>query len=361
MVLKKVVLEKMLLKHSPSMSILSINTLFFSLLLMLISPVTLAKEQYILKFATLVPPDTAWMKEIDHWAETVYKESNGRLKFKIYPGGVMGDEPDVLRKIRSRQLQGAFFTGYGIGRIYSSARVLEMPFLFENTNESDYVRERLMPEIEAGFRYKGFELLGWPEIGSVHFFSKKPINSLEELKERRIWLWQGDPVGEAFADASGVSPVPLSIIDVYTQLTAKHGSIDTVYNSAFGALTMQWHTKLSYATNISMTNAIGSLVVSNRFFKKLPPDLQQLLKKTGLKTGETINQITRRDNEQSISLLKKSGIQFMWDWNDQEKKDMLTIRDTAAERLIQSDYISKKMFSRTRTLLNEYRAQSGSQ
>jgi TRAP-type C4-dicarboxylate transport system substrate-binding protein len=268
----------------------------------------------------------------------------------------MGDEPDILRKIRSRQLQGAFFTGYGIGRIYSSARVLEMPFLFQNTDESDYVRDRLMPEIEAGFRFKGFELLGWPEIGSIHFFSKKPINSLAELKTRRIWLWQGDPVGEAFADASGVSPVPLSIIDVYTQLTARHGSIDTVYNSAFGALTMQWHTKLSYATNVSMTNAIGSLVVSNQFFKKLPDDLQQLLKTTGKKTGETINTITRRDNIQSISLLKESGIQFLWDWNEQEKQDLLAIRDKAAAELIKSDYISEKMFTRTKTMLNEFRA-----
>lgn len=314
-----------------------------------------AKEQYTLKFATLIPPDTAWMKEIDRWADEVYKKSNGRIKFKIYPGGVMGDEPDVLRKIRSRQLQGAFFTGYGIGRIYSSARVLEMPFLFQNTDESDYVRDHLMPEIEAGFRYKGFELLGWPEIGSIHFFSKKPIRSLEELKERRIWLWQGDPVGEAFADASGVSPVPLSIIDVYSQLTARHGSIDTVYNSAFGALTMQWHTKLSYASNISMTNAIGSLVVSNRFFKKLPEDLQQLLKTTGKEAAETINRITRRDNEQSIALLKESGIKFMWDWNDKEKQDMMNIRDKAAAQLIQSDYITEKMFTRTRTLLEEFR------
>jgi len=347
----------MVLKQINSLLSSAISTIaLLSITMFCLLPNAYAKQQYTLKFATLVPPDTAWMKEIDRWAAEVYEKSNGRLKFKIYPGGVMGDEPDVLRKIRSRQLQGAFFTGYGVGRIYSSARVLEMPFLFHNTAESDYVRQWLMPEIEAGFRFKGFELLGWPEVGSIHFFSKKPINSLAELKTRRIWLWQGDPVGEAFADAAGVSPVPLSIIDVYTQLSAKRGSIDTVYNSSFGALTMQWHTKLSYASNLSMTNAIGSLVVSNRFFKKLPEDLQQLLKTTGKKTGETIISITRRDNLQSIALLKESGIQFSWDWNDQEKQEMLAIRDAAAHELIKSDYISEKMFTRTKTMLNEFRA-----
>ncbi len=350
------ILKIMTFKMRPDTSLVFWPMLYSLLLSLVLMTNVSAKEQFTLKFATLVPPDTAWMKEIDRWADEVYQKSNGRLKFKIYPGGVMGDEPDVLRKIRSRQLQGAFFTGYGIGRIYSSARVLEMPFLFRNTDESDYVREHLMPEIEAGFRFKGFELLGWPEIGTIHFFSKKPINSLEELKQRRIWLWQGDPVGEAFADASGISPVPLSIIDVYSQLTARHGSIDTVYNSAFGALTMQWHTKLSYATNIAMTNGIGSLIVSNRFFKKLPEDLQLLLKSTGKTTGDNINHITRRDNQESISLLKESGIKFMWDWNEQEKQEMMSIRDEAAANLIKSDYISKKMFSRTTTLLDEFRA-----
>jgi TRAP-type transport system periplasmic protein len=314
------------------------------------------EKQYVLKFATLIPADTAWMKEIDAWTEEVYKKSNGRLKFKMYPGGVMGDEPDVLRKIRSRQLQGAFFTGYGIGRIFSPARVLEMPFLFKNTDESDYVRKQLMPEIETGFRKKGFELLGWPEVGFIHFFSKKPIGSLKELKKRRLWIWQGDPLGEALTKVAGIAPIPLSIMDVYAQLSAKHGSIDTVFNSPFGALAMQWHTKLKYASSLHATNAIGGLVVSNQFFNKLPDDLKELLKTTGTKAGNRINRISRRDNHKSIELLKKSGIKFMWEWNDREKQEMLDIRDKAADILSKSNYIPANYFERTTKMLDKYRS-----
>jgi len=314
-----------------------------------------AEKNFTLKFATLIPADTAWMKIIQNWSKELEAQSNGRLKIKIYPGGVMGDEPDVLRKIRSRQLQGAFFTGYGIGRIYPPARVLEMPFLFRNTDESDYVRKHIMPDIEKGFREKGFELLGWPEIGFLHFFSKHPINSLEQLKQRHIWLWQGDPMGEAFSKAAGVSPVPLSIMDVYTQLSASHGSIDTVYNSPFGALAMQWHTKLKYASNIPITNGIGSLVVSQRFYNRLPADLQQLLKATGQTVGEEINLVARRDNKKSIDLLKQSGIKFMWDWTDDEKKQMLEIRNQAARDLAESGYIPEKHFMQARDILEEYR------
>lgn len=317
---------------------------------------SVAKDNWVLKFATLIPPDTAWMKEMDRWAAEVKKESQGRLTFKIYPGGIMGDEPDVLRKIRSRELQGAFFTGYGIGRIYSPARVLEMPFLFKNIEESDYVRDRMMPEIEKGFRDHGFELLGWPEVGLIHFFSKYPIHSLDELKTRHIWLWQGDPMGQAFAKAAGVAPIPLSIMDVYMQLSARHGSIDTVYNSPFGVLALQWYTKLKYATNISMTNAIGSLVVSNRFFDRLPPDLQALLKRTGKITGQRITAIMRRDNQASIAQLKKSGIKFMWDWNKKESGELESLRDQAAKIMADSGYIPHKYFERTRKMLDAFRA-----
>ncbi len=330
-------------------------TLKTLLLFFIISNSSYAEKTYTLKFATLIPADTAWMKSIQKWNEELKLKSNNRLELKVYAGGVMGDEPDVLRKIRSQQLHGAFFTGYGIGRIYPPARVLEMPFLFRNTYESDYVRDMIMPDIEQGFADAGYELLGWPEVGFLHFFSKLPITSLEELKSRRIWLWQGDPMGEAFASAAGVSPVPLSIMDVYTQLSAQHGSIDTVYNSPFGALAMQWHSKLSYASNVPMTNAIGGLVISQRFFQKLPVDLQQLLKTTGKAVAKEINQESRRDNQKSIELLKQSGMTFGWEWSEDEKQQMLDIRNQAAKLLDESGYIPEKHFLTVRSLLSDYR------
>ncbi|HED36316.1 MAG TPA: hypothetical protein ENJ08_19140 [Gammaproteobacteria bacterium] len=338
--------------------VLRITTLLIQLSVFFAFAITTAhaEKTFTLKFATLIPPDTAWMNSIQAWSDDLKARSNGRLQLKIYPGGVMGDEPDVLRKIRSRQLHGAFFTGYGIGRIYPPARVLEMPFLFKNTDESDFVRKKIMPDIEKGFREKGFELLGWPEIGFLHFFSKQPINSLDELKTRHIWLWQGDPMGEAFSSAAGVSPVPLSIMDVYTQLSAQHGSIDTVYNSPFGALAMQWHTKLKYASNVPMTNAIGSLVVSHSFYNKLPDDLKQLLKSTGPKVADKINHDSRRDNQKSIALLKQSGIKFTWDWTQSEQQQMLEIRNQAAKALAKSGYIPEQYFTQAKNILKKYRA-----
>ena len=316
-----------------------------------------AAETYVLKFATLMPTGTAWSRILDDWVKQVETESGGRIKFKMYSGGVMGDEPDVLRKIRKGQLHGGLFTGYGIGRIYSPARVLEMPFLFKSVDESDYVREQLMPELEDGFRHSGFELLGWPEVGFIHFFSTRRITSIDDIKKLRIWLWQGDPLGEAFFKAAEIDPVPLSIMDVYTQLSARHGSIDTVYTSTFGAIALQWYSKLRYATRIPLTNAIGGLIVSNRFYNRLPPDLQQLLKTSGKVMSDRIRLNAREENRKSIAILEKNGIEFMFDWQDVDMEKLLKIRNDAADYLQKTGYIPADIFTRVKKMLVDYRQQ----
>jgi len=318
-------------------------------------------QTHVLKFATLMPTGTAWSKILDDWVKGLEEKSNGRIKVKMYSGGVMGDEPDVLRKIRKGQLHGGLFTGYGIGRIYSPARVLEMPFLFKNIDESDYVREEIMPEIEAGFRKNGFELLGWPEIGFIHFFSTKRITSIDDIKKLRIWLWQGDPLGEAFFDAAGINPIPLSIMDVYTQLSAKHGSIDTVYTSAFGAIALQWYSRLKYATRIPLTNGIGGIVVSNRFYNKLPADLKQMLRTTTKTMSDEIRINAREQNRKSIGILEKNGIEFMFDWDDVDMNEILALRDDAAKYLEKTEYIPAHMFTMTKKILADYRKLSAEQ
>lgn len=323
-------------------------------LLLAASTALQAEPVYELKFATLAPDGTTWVKLLQEWADTVRQESNGRLVFKIYPGGVQGDEPDVLKKIRFGQLHGGAFTGYGIGHIWSPARILEMPFLFNDINEIDYVRERMMPDIEQGYRDNGYELLGWMEVGYVYFFSREPIAKFDDLRQRRIWYWQGDPLGKAFFDASGLAPVPLSIIDVYTSLST--GMIDTVYAPPLGAIALQWFAKTAYITNVPMANGIGSLVVSRKFFRDLPQDLQKLLKRTGAETGAKLVAATRKDNEESLRLLVERGMVLVEGADDLKSGRIHAISDQATHTLMESGYLPSATVDRVQEWLREYRA-----
>jgi TRAP-type C4-dicarboxylate transport system substrate-binding protein len=333
-----------------------LKKLVAAFLLLLLLPAANADEAYVLKFATLAPQGSTWMNIIADWANQVEKESQGRLKFKLYGGGVSGDEPDVLRKIRFGQLHGGAMTGHGIGYIYSPARVLEIPFLFRSYDEVDHVRAQLMPEIREGFRRNDFELLGWMEVGFIQLFSRVPIYSIEDMKKRRIWLWQGDPLGTAFFAASGLSPVSLPITEVFTSLST--GLIDTTIAPPLGAIAFQWFTKTPYMTNIPVMDGIGGLIVSRKFFDGLPKDLQQLLRRTGEEAGTRLLVETRRDNEKSLAVLKQHGVTFTNEWKDKDS-DLYDLRDRAAAMLAKDGYIPEPLYEKARKSLNDYRAHKG--
>jgi len=335
-----------------------LRKLFAVFLLLLLLPATNADEAYVLKFATLAPQGSTWMNIITDWANQVEKESQGRLKFKLYSGGVSGDEPDVLRKIRFGQLQGGAMTGHGIGYIYSPTRVLEIPFLFRSYDEVDHVRAQLMPEIREGFHQNDFELLGWMEVGFIQLFSRTPIYSIDDMKKRRIWLWQGDPLGTAFFAASGLSPVPLPITEVFSSLST--GLIDTTIAPPLGAIALQWFTKTPYMTSMPVMDGIGGLIVSRKFFDGLPKDLQQLLRRTGEEAGARLLVETRRDNEKSLAVLKQHGVTFTSEWKDKDSV-LYDLRDRAAAMLAKDGYIPAPFYEKARKSLNDYRAHKGKQ
>ena len=216
------------------------------------------------------------------------------------------------------------------------------------------MRSKFMPRFRKGFEAHGYELLGWMEIGFVHIFSTHPINSMEEMRASRVWLWQGDPMGQAFFNASGISPVPLSIVDVYTSLST--GLIDTVYAPPLGAIALQWFTKTSYVSSVPLTDGIGGLIVSKRFFDRLPADLQALLRETGKETGEKLIAATRVDNRKSLETLKEHGLTFVPPGKGFSDAVLLDLRNRAAAELVKSNYIPADLFDETRRLLKQYRS-----
>ena len=209
-----------------------------------------------------------------------------------------------------------------------------------------------MPEIEQGYRDNGYEMLGWMEVGFVYFFSKEPIHSFDDLKKRRIWHWKGDPLGKAFFDASGLAPVPLSIIDVYTSLST--GLIDTVYAPPLGAIALQWFTKTKYVTNVPMANGIGSLVVSRKFFQNLPQDLQKLLKHSGQLTGKKLVAATRKDNAESLAVLEQRGMEFVTETDDLDSEEMKALSTRAGESLMKNGYIPESIINKVNQWLVDY-------
>ncbi len=265
-------------------------------------------QEFTIKFATLAPEGSTWITVMKEYDQAIRKESGGRLGFKIYAGGVVGDEKDVLRKIRLGQFQSAGITGVGIGEIAKSARILDSPFLFKNHDEVDYIVNQYDGELRKEFENGGYVLLGWAEVGFVYVFTNTPVTKVEDMRNVKMWQWEGDPVAEATFKAFGINPIPLSITDVLTSLQT--GLINGMYTSPLAGVSLQWYTATKYMLDYPLTNASGAVVIAKRDFDKMPPDLQEILLRNGKQLMRKLTELSRKDNTKSLDVLKKNKIIF---------------------------------------------------
>ena len=268
-----------------------------------------AGQQYTIKFATLAPEGTAWMNVMKEFDEAIRKESGGRVGFRIYPGGVQGDEKVVLRKIRSGQLHAGGFTGVAMGEIAPNVRILDSPFLFQSYEEVDHIYETFDEEFRAAFRKGGYVLLGWAEVGFVYVFTNTGIATPQDLKKLKMWSWDGDPIAETLLKELGVSPIPLGMPDVMTSLQT--GLIDAFYGPPLATLMLQWYTRAKFMVDVRLADAAGAVLISQKQFDALPADVQKILLENGKKHFRRLTLISREQNAESIKEMTKRGLSLI--------------------------------------------------
>jgi len=266
-------------------------------------------KSYQIKFATQAPEGSAWINFMKDYSDEIKKLTNDEVFFKIYAGGIQGDEIGVLRKIRINSLQSAGFTGVGAGEILSEFRVIESPMLLRNYEEVDFITNMFYDYFAQKFEEKGFILLGLTEVGFVYVFAKKPITNLSDFKGTKMWMWEGDPLVEATFKSLKANAIPLSITDVLTSLQTN--LIEGVYTSPLACVSLQWHTRINYMMDVPLTNSFGAILISKRMYDTMPPEYQKLLVDKGREYMDKLVQVSRADNEKSIELIKKNGINFV--------------------------------------------------
>ncbi|MCM2303192.1 MAG: TRAP transporter substrate-binding protein DctP [Elusimicrobia bacterium] len=264
-----------------------------------------------IKFATLAPEGSTWMKVLGELSKELEAQTAGALKFKFYPGGVAGDEKDVVKKIRIGQLHAAGFTGVGLGDVAPETRLLDAPWLFRSRSELEAVRAKFDKELNAAVEKGGFVLLGWTDLGSVYVFSKNPIASPEDMKKEKMWVWEGDPIAIAAFSALKVNPVPLSIVDVMQSLQT--GMINGVYGPPLGVVALQWHSKVKHIYPVPLAESTGAVLVSKKFIDSLPDDQRAALLALSAKHLKRLNELTNLENDKALQALKKQGLDLAAD------------------------------------------------
>lgn len=308
-----------------------------------------------IKLATVAPDGSSWMQGMRAGGAEIRERTDGRVTIKFYPGGVMGSDSQVLRKIRVGQLHGGAFTGSGLGDRYAGLNLYGIPLLFHSLEEVDFVRERIDPILADGLERAGFVSFGFVEGGFARIMANEPISTVEDMRRRKVWNPEGDPIGIMVLEAMGLSPVVLPPTDVLTGLQT--GLIDVVAASPVVALVLQWHTKVRYVTDLPIAYGLGILAIDGRTFSRLSVEDQTVVQEVMGRVMSELDTASREDNREAQQVLRESGLEFV-PVDPSDVPGWRTTIEALYPALRARDDIEAQLFDRLLDVLSQYRGES---
>ncbi|HEX7236010.1 MAG TPA: TRAP transporter substrate-binding protein DctP [Gammaproteobacteria bacterium] len=305
-----------------------------------------------IKIATVAPDGSHWMQQMRAGAEEVKTRTAGRVTLKFYPGGVMGNDAQVLRKIRIGQLQGGAFTAGGLAERYNGLNLYGIPLLFNSLAEIDAVRSQLDPELAAGLERAGFVTFGFIEGGFANLLSNEPIRSVDDMRRKKVWVPEGDAISFLAMQTMGLSPSVLPVTDVLTGLQT--GLIEITFASPVAALVLQWHTKVKYITDLPISYSMGVLAIDKGAYSALSAEDQRVVREVMSRYVRELDHEARDDNRKAMEVLVQSGLTTV----PVDAADVTSWRKTIESihpQLRARPDIDAALFDRLLAILAEYR------
>ena len=262
-----------------------------------------------IKIATLAPDRSSWVTTLREIDAELREATKDKVKLKIYPGGVQGDEDVILRKMRIGQLHGGSFAAQGFSSIVPDVLGIQMPFLFNNYDEIDFVLEQMNDYFSDKYEEKGYILLGWSDIGFVHILSKNPVRTIDDIRRSNVWRMENEPITETLFGLAKVNSVSLSIPDVLMGLETN--LIDVAYASPAAAIVLQWFTRVNFFNELPINYTLGAFLLDKRAYSRLSGPQQQSLKTISVRHMRKLSLKTRKENSESIEALRLQGLQSL--------------------------------------------------
>jgi len=307
----------------------------------------------VLKIATLSPDGSSWMITMRQGAKEVAKKTENRVRFKFYPGGVMGDDKAVLRKIRIGQLHGGILTSGSLSKFFPDIMVYNLPMVFKSFGEVDYVRKRMDRLIIDGLGKGGFVVFGLSEGGFAYLMSTTPVKNTDDLRKNKVWIPENDELGLATFKIMGSTPIPLPLAEVRTALQT--GLINTVTASAIGAIALQWYTQVNYMTDTPLMYLCGLLAIDKKAFKKISLSDQQVVRTVMSRIYRQFDRKNRKDNIKALEALRKQDIKFVTP-DDKTLEEWKGLALEITGNLIDSGQISQEIVNTLQHNLKDYRS-----
>lgn len=281
------------------------------LLCLLLVPLYAAEDVCALtiKLASPLPEATEWNNSLLRMAEEWSAITGGLVQIKIYPGGIVGGEGDVVRKMRIGQLDAGVFSAFGLRAIVPETLVLTLPGLILDHEELNFILNNFVWHFDKRFREEGFEILAWSQSGWAHVYSSVPVSNIAELKERRLAVDNTESTTNSGFKSLGFNVVPVGINE--TIIALQSGLVDTFAAPPMIAAAFQWFAFAPYMSNLKLTPVIGGLVLSRRVWLRIPGEYHDALRASMLRVARDFSSASARLNDKAMAVMQDNGLQVI--------------------------------------------------
>lgn len=289
-------------------SSLSVSIFFVVSLLCGLAPVP-ASAKVIIKLGTIAPEGSAWHDALLRVRQQWRDESDGTVELRIYAGGVLGGETEMVRKMRRRGLDAVAISGAGLPQIDSSIDCLNMPLLFESYEELDYVRGAIHGDLEKQLTTRKVKILNWAEAGWVYFFAKQPVKTPDDLRKLRLWTAAGHPESERLFKHFGFRVVPLDETDMLTAL--RTGLIEAIDVPPLFALLDRSYQAAIYMTDLRWAPLNAATVIHLDAWERIPEKFRSPLVDAVHSVGDRLRDQIRKSERDAIREMQTRGLQIV--------------------------------------------------
>jgi TRAP-type C4-dicarboxylate transport system substrate-binding protein len=284
--------------------------IFLTMVLTLLVAGSAAAETVVVKFASVAPKGTTWDLSIRDIDEKWRAASGGTVRMRVF-AGTLGDESDIMRRMRIGQIDAALVTTAALSSIDPDLNAMNIPMAFASDKELDYVWRRMMPRWEARLRDKGYIVLNWGTAGWVRFITKAPVERIDDLRALKLFIWT---TGEAtkiekLRRRMGFQPVPLSSVDILPGLQT--GMISAFQSPPLMALGNQWFPFTGWMSDLKWGPLIGATIVRAETWNRISPETRAVLEAIIRDKGVEMIAVVRRMEREAVAAMVKYGLEVV--------------------------------------------------
>tara|TARA_B100001540_G_scaffold74053_2_gene66922 strand:- start:3970 stop:4953 length:984 start_codon:yes stop_codon:yes gene_type:complete len=266
----------------------------------------LSAKKVIIKMASLAPEGTVYHGMLIEMGQKWKKATNGEVILRVYPGGIVGDERDMIRKIRLGQFHAAAVSTEGLHEINPDVYVFALPLVYDNYDDVEWMRSQMDGRIRKGMNNNGFELLTWADVGWVHHFSTEPVIYPDDLKKLKMFVWAGGYKSAELWKKGGFQPVPLASTDIMPGLQT--GLIQSAATVPIFALSQQLFGIANYLLDMKWGLLTGALIIDSRTWNRIKPEYQKEMISISKEIIDSKTDIIRDGGEAAISAMEEYGL-----------------------------------------------------